>query len=171
MKMTRQRIAVSKLIVAPPARIYSIIADYEHGHQRILPRPPFVSMTVTRGGFGAGTEFDLVMRVLGRLQSYRGVVAEPEPGRTIVERYVGTSMVTSFTIEPREQGRSSEVTIATESDGRDGLLGVVGRWLAARVLSPVYGRELERLAAVATRPPVDERPEDTSHGSTSGHAS
>jgi hypothetical protein len=169
--MTRQRIAVSKLIGAPSGRIYSIIADYENGHQRILPRPPFVSMTVTRGGFGAGTEFDLVMRVLGRLQSYRGVVAEPEPKRAIVERYLGTSMVTSFTIEPREHGRSSKVTIATESDGHDGLPGVVGRWLAARVLSPVYGRELERLAAVASSPPVDLRPVDTAHGSPSRRAS
>ncbi len=148
--MTRYSIAVSKLIPAPAERVYAVIADYEHGHQAILPRPPFVSMTVVRGGYGAGTEVELLMRVFGKVQSYRGVVSEPEPGRTIAERYAGTSMTTSFTVEPRE-GRDSKVTILTESDGRDGLLGTVGRWLATRLLAPVYTKELERLAVVVSR--------------------
>ena len=150
--MTRYRIAVSKLLPAPAERVYSVIADYEHGHQLILPRPPFVSMTVARGGYGAGTEIDLVMRVFGKLEAYRGVVSEPEPGRTIAERYVGTGMVTSFSVEPHDGGRGAKVTILTESDSRDGLLGAVGRWLATRLLVPVYARELERLGAVASRP-------------------
>lgn len=152
--MTRHRIAVSKVIPAPAERVYSVIADYEHGHQLILPRPPFVSMTVARGGYGAGTEFDLTMRLLGKLRAYHGVVSEPRPGEMIVERYEGTSMVTSFTVEPRDGGRSSRVTIATEIDARDGVLGALGRWVATRLLAPVYVKELERLAAVAARPPA-----------------
>ena len=38
--------SASALIQAPPQALYAIIADYEHGHPRILPRPPFVSLAV-----------------------------------------------------------------------------------------------------------------------------
>lgn len=145
--MAQHRIAVSRLVPAPVERVYSVIADYEHGHALILPKPPFVSMTVKRGGFGAGTEFELVMRILGRVETYHGVVTEPEAGRVIAERYVGTNMVTTFTLEPNVGG--TQVTITTDMDVGTGLLGAVRRRLATRLLSPIYGRELEQLAAVA----------------------
>ena len=44
--MTDQTVSVSVLIRATAERVYSIIADYSEGHQRILPRPPFGDVTV-----------------------------------------------------------------------------------------------------------------------------
>jgi hypothetical protein len=57
--------------------------------------------------------------------------------------------VTSFTVEPGADGRSARVTIATELPGGRGIRGVVGRWLAPRLLRPVYVKELGLLAALA----------------------
>jgi hypothetical protein len=144
--MAQHRISVSRLVSASAERVYSIIADYEHGHAQILPKPPFVSMTVTRGGFGAGTEFDLVMRVLGKREIYHGVVTEPDIQHVIAESYVGTNTITTFTIDPREGG--TEVTITTDTDVGNGLFGAIGRRIATRLLRPTYVKELEKLAAV-----------------------
>ncbi len=138
----------SALIHAPPRELYDIIADYEHGHPRILPRPPFVSLAVEQGGVGAGTVVRVDMRVLGRLQTFRAVIREPEPGRVLVETN-DNGYGTTFTVEPRANGQQADVTIATEMAGRAGMLGALERWLASRLLRPVYVRELEQLAAVA----------------------
>lgn len=148
------RISASKLIPAPCARVYSILADYRRGHALILPKPPFVSMVVTKGGTGEGTEIELTMRIMGRCATYHGVVSEPTPGRVITERYVGKSTLTTFSVEPRDADRSAEVTIATDIEVQAGLLGVAERWLATRLLRPVYFKELEQLAALVSTPVV-----------------
>ncbi len=142
--------SASALIHAPPQALYAIIADYEHGHPRILPRPPFVSLAVEQGGVGAGTIVRVGMRVLGRLQTFRAVITEPEPGRILVETN-DNGYVTTFTVEPRADGQQAYVTIATEMTGRAGILGALERWLASRLLRPVYVKELEQLAAVAAK--------------------
>src|SRR5215475_11215426 len=87
-EMPQHRVTVSKVIKAPPQRLYELLADYHHGHPSILPRPEFRSLTVVQGGHGQGTVFDMQMRMLGRTRSLRGVVSEPEPGRRLVESYV-----------------------------------------------------------------------------------
>ena len=140
----------SALVDAPPQALYAIIADYQHGHPRILPRPPFVSLTVEQGGVGAGTVIHVGMRVLGRLRMLRSVITEPEPGRVLVETN-DNGYVTTFTVEPRADGQQAYVTIATDMPGRAGILGSLERWLASRLLRPVYVRELEQLAAVAAK--------------------
>jgi hypothetical protein len=151
--MTRHRVSASLCIDAPAERVYSIIADYQHGHAQILPRPPFVSMAVTHGGFGAGTEIDLAMRIMGKVRTYHGVVSEPEAGRVIAERYVGTDLITTFTVDPLDGGRRANVTISTDAEVGTSLMGLVGRWIATRMLEPVYTKELDRLAVLAAAAP------------------
>jgi hypothetical protein len=148
--MTRHRVSASLHIDAPAKRVYAIIADYRYWHPQILPRPPFVSMAVTHGGFGAGTEIELAMEIMGKVRTYHGVVSEPETGRVISERYVGTDLVTTFTVDPLDDGRRANVTISTDTEAGSSLLGLVGRWIATRTLRPVYVRELDRLAVMAT---------------------
>jgi hypothetical protein len=149
--MTTHRFSASALIHAPPHKLYAILADYERGHPAILPRPPFVSLEVEAGGRGHGTVIRVWMRVLGRQQSFRSAITEPEPGRVLVET-TDTGYVTTFTVESRRNGEESYVTIATEIQGREGLLGALERWFVTRLLRPVYVRELENLAAVAATP-------------------
>lgn len=146
--MTAPQFSASALIDAPSQQLYAIIADYQQGHPRILPKPPFVSLAIEQGGVGAGTIIRVHMRVLGQLQMFRSVVSEPEPGRVLVETN-DNGYVTTFTVEPRAAGQQSYVTIATEMTGRAGLLGTLERWFITRLLRPVYVKELEQLAAVA----------------------
>lgn len=146
--MAGHQITASALISAPPQDVYTIIADYQHGHPQILPKPPFVSLDVEQGGVGAGTVIRVEMRVLGRLQTFRAVITEPELGRVLVETN-DTGYVTSFTVEPRADGQQAYVTITTEMTGRAGILGALERWFTTRLLRPVYVRELGQLAAVA----------------------
>jgi hypothetical protein len=97
---------------------------------------------------GAGTVILTHMRVLGRLQTFRAVVTEPEPGRVLVET-TDTGYITSFTVEPRADGQQAYVTIATEMTPRAGIAGAIERWLIPRLLRPAYVKELDQLAAVA----------------------
>jgi hypothetical protein len=147
--MPFHRIAASAFIAAPAATVYALLADYTDGHPRILPRPPFVSLTVEQGGIGAGTVVSFQMRVMGQLRSYHSTITEPEPGRVLVEADAQAGTVTTFTVDPREDGQAAFVTIATETPVRAGLTGRIEGWLAGRLLKPVYEQELKLLEAAA----------------------
>jgi hypothetical protein len=103
--MTQQRIAASALIQAPAQQVYAIIADYRNGHPRILPKPYFVSLTVEQGGVGAGTMVTFQMKVMGSWQTFHAVITEPEPGRVLVETDSSAGTVTTFTVDPRDNGQ------------------------------------------------------------------
>lgn len=143
-------VAATAHISAPAQRVYAIIADYHEGHPHILPKPPFVAMAVEQGGVGAGTIVSFQMRLLGRLQSYRAHISEPEPGRVLVEANE-SGEVTTFIVEPQDDGQTALVTIITTTTVRGGLLGAIEGWLITRLLYPVYVKELAQLAAFAAR--------------------
>jgi hypothetical protein len=147
--MPRHQVGAEAVIDAPAESAYAVIADYRDGHPRIIPRPPFVSLEVEQGGTGAGTLIRFQMRVLGRIQTFRAAITEPEPGRVLVETDTDTGTVTPFPVDPVEEGRRSRVRITTDIATRGGLLGPLERFLITRLLRPVYVRELERLEAVA----------------------
>jgi hypothetical protein len=67
-------------------------------------------------------------------------VSEPEPGRVLVES--GSGLTTTFTVEPAEAGRSSQVTIAAEATPSPGLQG----WIE-RMVTPALLRDELRLLA------------------------
>jgi len=147
----RYRVHASALVRAPARRVYAILADYRDAHPRILPRRYFRALEVERGGVGAGTVFRLTMRVLGRTETSRAEVTEPEPGRVLMEAVVGGGPVTTFTVTPAgAQGRESQVTISTELPTRAGpLLAPLERLVTGLVLRRVYAEELAMLAAYA----------------------
>lgn len=149
--MAHHTISAAALIRAPATQVYAIIADYDHGHPRILPKPPFVSLEVEQGGIGAGTIIRVHMRVLGRLQTFRATITEPEPGRVLVET-IDNGTITTFMVEPREHGQHAHVTIATDLATRPGLAGRLEAWLTTRLLRPAYEKELAQLAVVAAQP-------------------
>lgn len=146
--MARHPIAATALIPSPPADVYAVLADYHDGHALIIPRPPFVSLAVEQGGTGAGTVIRVETRVMGRTQGFRAVVSEPDPGRVLVETN-STGFVTTFTVEPRDGGLQSQVTISTMPPARRWPLEAVEGWIMRRFLRPVFARELALLADVA----------------------
>ena len=149
--MAAQEINASRIIQAAPEKVYAIIADYHDGHARILPKPYFVSMDVEEGGYGAGTVIRFQMKLMGRLQTFRAEITEPEPGRVLVETDIDTGTTTTFTIEEHAQAQTSRVTIRTVTQVRDGLFGAVEGWLTVRLLQPIYRKELDQLASVAEK--------------------
>ena len=148
--MAQHHISASRIVQAPAQQVYDLLADYHEGHPRILPRPPFISLTVEEGGKGEGTVLNVEMKVLGRVQTYHATVTEPEPGRVLVEHYADDS-ITSFTVEPHDDGRKTSVTIATDLQIREGALGTLQARLATRLLRPLYLKELDQLNAAVSQ--------------------
>lgn len=145
-------ITASAIIPARRERVYALLANYQDGHQRILPRQ-FSDLIVEQGGIGAGTVVRFRMTFFGRRQNLRAAISEPEPGRVLVETYlepVGT--VTTFTIDPGTAPVDSRVTISTEFPVRGGIPGLIEKTIAALLLKPIYKQELVNLARVATGP-------------------
>lgn len=142
--MHKPQVEVSRVIDAPPAVIYAIIADYRNGHPRILPKPEFAELVVEQGGTGAGTVIRVTMQVMGRKQSMHLRVSEPEPGRVIQEE--DANVVTTFTVAPLGGGSRSQVTIAS-TWRRPGFAGWVERRVNPLVARGLYRRELALLAA------------------------
>ncbi len=144
--MERYQISESALIPASPERVYAILADYHEGHPSILPKPPFTGVQVERGGVGAGTEFVVSMRVMGRTMDFHGTITEPEPGRVMVEHVRENGAVTTFTVMP--EGGQARVTISIDLAGRGGLGGRIERWMSERMFRRILREELGLLAAV-----------------------
>lgn len=146
---TRYTVTATAHIDAPPDRLYGIIADYHTGHPSILPKP-FRNLVIERGGVGAGTIIRFEVHAYGTVTKCRAFVSEPEPGRVLVETNVEpTESPTTFAVDPAANGGSA-VTITTETQSRDGLAGVIERWMSTRFLKKLYAEELELLALRAT---------------------
>jgi uncharacterized protein YndB with AHSA1/START domain len=147
--MSRFEVKLSREIPAPAANIYTIIADYKNGHPRILPAPYFLSLDVEEGGIGAGTIIRFEMDVMGKTQSFRAEISEPEPGRTLVETDLETGAPTTFTVDALD-AEKSRVTITTLLKTRKGMLGKIEGWFTKRFLEPIYAEELQQLEEIVT---------------------
>jgi hypothetical protein len=140
----------SAIIEAPAERIYEIIADYHEGHPAILPTRYFTDLAVVEGGQGEGTLVKAQMNVFGSKALYNLRVTKAEPGRLLVEEDEDAGVVTTFSLEPLDDGRT-RVTIATEARTSPGLRGMVERLMNPAVTRRIYREELALLAqAVAS---------------------
>lgn len=151
-KTEKHIISASAVIPARQERVHSLISNYRDGHPRILPKQ-FSNLIVEQGGIGAGTVIRFQMSVFGMKRTFRAMITEPEPGRVLVETDLDANgAVTTFTVNPGHAPADSQVTISTELPVRGGFLGVLERKLATLLLRPIYVKELENLARVATGP-------------------
>jgi hypothetical protein len=151
--MARYAFAATDRIDAPAATVYATFANYHVGHQAVLPRPPFITMTVDKGGIGAGTIVTTSMKLLGRVQTFTAEIDEPVPGRILRETVPASSLVTTFEVEPLGPA-SCQLTIRTEIPVLWGVLGKIQGALVARLLLPVYREEITRVAAYVRERPV-----------------
>jgi len=146
--MPQIRATASAVIMAPPATVYRLIADYHRGHPRILPPRYFRNLQVEAGGTGAGTRIRYEMRAFGMVRTFRAEITEPGPGRRLLETDVDSGIATTFTVEPKDDGRRSHVTIETVYQ-KAGIRGWLERLLAPRLLRTIYGAELRQLETQA----------------------
>ena len=151
-KPEKHIVSASAVIPARRERVYSLISNYNDGHPRILPKQ-FSGLVVEQGGVGAGTIIRFQMSVFGRKQTFRAAITEPDPGRVLVETDLDSNgAVTTFTVNPGGAPADSNVTIATEMPVRTGFLGKIERAMTTMLLRPLYVKELQNLARVATGP-------------------
>jgi hypothetical protein len=136
------RFGAERRLDVPAQVAYHCLADYREHHrpEGFLP-PAFSAFEVHRGGIGAGTEASWTVDLGGgRKRRMTATVAEPEPGRRLVE--TGDGVVTTFTVAP--SGSGCVVRFDTEFD-EPGLSGVLLRLFIGRMLGPLYADELARL--------------------------
>jgi hypothetical protein len=151
----RHLIRAAAHIPAPAPQVYRIIANYHSGHPRILPKQ-FSGLTVERGGVGDGTVIRFTMTVLGKTETLRAEITEPEPGRVLVERNVlGNDAETRFIVEPGATGRDCQVIFETTISVRTGIAGAIEKFMLTRILTAIYAEELKLLASAATADAVE----------------
>ena len=143
--MGKVEASAERTIDAPAQQVYGYLADMNQ-HPRFLP-PAFSDFQVEEGGVGTGTLTRFTITAGGRTRNYHMRVTEPDPGRTLVESDTGSSLVTTFNVEPR--GDKSLVRIVTNWDGAAGIGGFFERTFAPKALRRIYLDELERLNAYA----------------------
>jgi len=141
--MGRARAHAERLIDAPPAAVYTVLADYTTHHPRIMPAPPFSELEVEAGGVGAGTIFHITVRMLGRRQRLHMRVAEPEPGHVLTETNLDTGVVTEFTVVPR--GSRTLAGMSSEWETQSGLRGLVDRLATPRLMGRMFAKQLHQL--------------------------
>ena len=140
------RSSAQRVIGAPASTVYACLADMRDHHPKVLP-PAFADFTVESGGVGAGTVVRYRVTAGGRSRNYRMEVAEPEPGRILTESDTGSSLVTTFTVDPAPAG--CQVRIDSEWKGASGVGGFFERLFAPKALARIYADELSRLDAYA----------------------
>jgi hypothetical protein len=139
--MSTIRVSAESDIAAPAERVYRILSNYREHHPKVLP-PAFSNFAVEEGGIGAGTVMRFDMTTMGRTQSARHRVEEPEPGRVLREIDLDRDLQTTFTVTPKGDGAFVRIdTVWNEG----GVMGPVMKVLAPRVLSPLYREELQNL--------------------------
>jgi len=145
------RVAASRVIGASAAVAYGLIADYQGGHQRILPPKFFGNLRATKGGYGEGTEIAFEMYPFGMkraAQQARARVSEPEPGRVLVETDLDRGFVTTFTVDAMGEAKS-RVEFVTTVPRKPGVRGAIEKLMTTLFLRSVYEEELEQLNRVA----------------------
>lgn len=147
--MSSYHVEASAVIDAPAGRVYGIISDYHAGHPAILPPRYFTRVEVKEGGRGAGTVAAVEMNVFGAQVLYEMTVTEPEPGRVLREEDPQAGVVTTFTVDPVNDGEQSRVTIATTARTSPGVRGWLEKLTNPAITRRIYREELAQLAAVA----------------------
>ncbi len=125
---------------APAEIVYALLADYHHGHPRVLP-PAFTGLTVIEGGRGAGTVIDVGMKAFGKVRTVRGHVSEPEPGRVLEEAYPESRIITRFHVTALSDSQC-RVRIWSELNSKAGIAGWLERKIVGAFLQKVYRQEL-----------------------------
>ena len=143
--MSRVRATSERIIAAKPETVYGAINDYRTVRPQILT-PNFLNYKVEKGGNGDGTVVSYNLQAAGRERSYHMNVIESKRGTEITEHDTGSSLVTTWTVKPVNDGEQSQVRIATEWQGSSGMGGFFERTFAPLGLQSIYSKMLSLLA-------------------------
>lgn len=143
--MSRIHAEAERIIDARPEEVYTFLANYRESRPRILP-PNFQDYTVEQGGRGAGTIISYRLQAGNRERAYRMQVEEPNKGRVLIERDLGSTLVNTWTISPISGGQTL-VAVTTEWESRaSGVGSFFERTFAPMGLRRIYVDMLNKLA-------------------------
>jgi hypothetical protein len=148
---------------APPAAVYTVLADYTTHHPRIMPPSLFSDLEVEAGGVGAGTVFHITLRLLGRKQRLHVRVGEPEPGRVLTETNLDTGVVTEFSVAPLDGGSRTLARMSSEWETGGGLRGLADRLATPLLLRRIFAMELRQLDRYMDRAGAGEVSDERNH--------
>ena len=146
------QVTAERTVNAPADTVFGYIRDM-HVHPKFLP-PAFSDFHIESGGVGPGTVTSFKVTAGGRTREYHMTVDEPEPGLVLRESDSNSSLITKYTVSPRENpdgvgSAISQVEISTSWQGAGGIGGFFERTFAPRAMRALYEDELQRLDAYA----------------------
>ena len=144
--MSHIRVETERVVAARPEEVYSILSDYKEQRPKILT-PNFLEYSVEKGGRGAGTEVSYRLHAARRERPYHIRVKEPLKGTVLTEQDINSSLVTTWTITPVQDGRRTNVHISSEWQGGSGIGGFFERTFAPLGLRRIYRTMLASLAS------------------------
>jgi uncharacterized membrane protein len=139
------------VITAKPEEVYATLIDYQNKRPYILT-PNFVDYMVEEGGMGEGTVVRYRLQAAGRERPYRMRVAESVKGQVLTESDTNSSLVTTWTLTPVNNGQQTKVRLASEWTGGSGIGGFFERTFAPLGLRRIYVDILSRLAQMVQSP-------------------
>lgn len=151
------RVVAEGSVAAPADAVYEYLAGYRAHRPQFLP-DAFSNWSVEDGGTGAGTVARYTVTAGGRSRAYRVAVSEPDPGRVLVESDTGSSLVTTYTVEPAGP-ESSRVKVETTWQGAAGIGGFFERRFAPVALRRIYAEALVKLDLYARQGDGPAQPE------------
>jgi hypothetical protein len=147
--MATVKATAEQMVEGTPEQVGTAVRDYVNVRPRILTEH-FGAYEVRAGGQGAGTVVHWTLQATKkRIRDCLIEVSEPEAGR-LVERDTKSSMVTTWTVGPADEGRSL-VRVETTWQGAGGVPGFFERVFAPIGLRRVYGELLTNLAHLVRR--------------------
>ena len=146
--MAKLHVEAERTVAAPPAEVFALVSDYAGGRPRFLP-PNYQDWEVQEGGRGAGTTVSYRLHAARRERPYRMRVIEPTAGSVLVEQDAGSSLVTTWSLHPRDEGSRTTVKLTSEWEGAGGVGGFFERIFAPGGLRRIHDDTLARLARLA----------------------
>jgi hypothetical protein len=141
-----QVVATAERVVRAPADVVrAALADYATTRPAVLPEQ-YSEYRVDEGGEGAGTRVHWRLQATSKRVREQDVVVTEGPDGALVETDANSSMVTTWTVHPADDGVST-VRVRTTWNGAGGVGGFFERTFAPKGLRRVYDQLLERLDA------------------------
>jgi hypothetical protein len=142
--MSQVFVKSERIIPASPEAVYAVLADYKDKRPLMLTQN-FLDYKVESGGQGAGTVVAYRLRAANRERPYRVRVDEVVKGKELIERDRNSSLVTTWTLSPQDDGCQTRVQVTSEWQGGSGIGGFFERTFAPLGLRRIYDQMLSML--------------------------
>ncbi len=149
--MSHIHVMSERVVNAQPEVVYEALKDYRVRRPQILT-PHFLGYTVEQGGQGAGTEIRYRLRAGRRERPYYMRIDEPLKGWVLTERDQTSSLVTTWTLSPEDDGQRTRVRVDSEWEGGTGVGGFFERTFAPLGLRRIYNTMLASLNGLLRSP-------------------